>query len=84
MKIKVIDKSVTSVSEPIVRISGGKVLIDLNLRCNHALAAVIRSDMPFRTYRVVCLGCPAGELSEQDADEMIETFILEDMKNDLG
>lgn len=80
MKIHVTDKSITRVSSPVFSVLGGVVKIDLNLHCDHSQAAVISSDKPFRTYQVVCLGCRGAELSEEDADSLIETFMLESIK----
>lgn len=69
--MQVRDLSIGLVAEPEVYIQAGTIIYELNFKCDHSQAAVIKDSYPFATYSVLCLACRGEDLSEQDVDNLI-------------
>jgi hypothetical protein len=75
--MKLLDYSVTQIAHPDIYVRGGVFHYDMNFRCAHTQAAVVKGEYPFATYAVTCLGCHGEDLTEDDCDEMILAHIDE-------
>lgn len=75
MRIK--NFSVTQIAHPETIIEDGVIHYELNFRCDHAQAVVIKGEYPFATYGVVCIGCHGEDLTEEECDNMILSHIEE-------
>lgn len=75
--MNLLDYSVTQVAHPEISVKAGVFHYELNFRCDHAQAAVVKGDYPFATYAVTCIGCHGEDLTEDDCNEMILAHIDE-------
>lgn len=71
------DFSVTQIAHPEIYVENGVIHYDMNFRCNHEQAAVVKGEYPFATYAVVCVGCRGEDLTEDECDQMILAHIDE-------
>lgn len=72
------DYSVTQIAHPEKTVKAGVIHYEMNFRCDHAMATVIKGEYPFATYAVVCVGCHGEDLTEDDCDAMILAHIDEE------